>query len=137
MRKVGQALCLILFLLGGCRASSAGDPEVEAILADLEDAYPLAGRGDPLVRGSLGGINVWAYCLSVGYPAVGYRRGYFAGPGAARDNWVCQRGSEQLAPEDYRLIDMDAACNWQFGRSDLVARPQDEDHAWSWNCHAS
>lgn len=126
-----------LFLLAACRASGPGDPEIEAILSGLEQAYPLQGAGDPLVQGSVGGLNVWAYCLSLGYPAVGYRKGYVEGPGAARDNWVCQQGSEQLAPQDFRLIDMDAACNWQFGRTNLVANPQDENHAWSWNCHGS
>ncbi len=126
---------VILSAAAGCRASSVGDPEIEEILTELAAEYPLAEIEVPLYRGSLGGLNMWAYCLSEGYPAVGYRKGLVQGPGAARDNWVCQRGAEQLAPVDHDLIDMDAACQWQFDRPDVTARPTDEDHAWSWGCY--
>lgn len=127
----------ILFLLAGCGASTSGDPRVEAILTELDGEYPLHGLAEPLIQGAVGGVNLWAYCLSLGYPAVGYRKGYIEGPGAARDNWVCQRGTEQLAPREARLVDMDQACAWQFGRSSIVARPSDEDHAWSWDCYGA
>lgn len=126
-----------LFLLAGCGASTADDPRVEGILAGLEEEYPLAELAEPLIQGAVGGLNVWAYCLSLGYPAVGYRKGFIEGPGAARDNWVCQRGTEQLAPQDARVVDMDEACAWQFGRTTVVARPSDEDHAWSWDCYGT
>ena len=126
-----------LFFFAGCGASGERDPAVEVILTALEAEYPLEQLSDPLIKGAKGGLNVWAYCLALGYPAVGYQKGYIEGPGAARDNWVCQRGTAQLAPQAARPIDMDAACAWQFGRPGMVARPSEEDHAWSWDCYSA
>lgn len=123
-----------LLLLAGCNASTSSDTEVERILAQLAADYPITQVAEPLARGSLGGLNIWAYCLSLGYPAVGYQRGYVEGPEAAHDNWVCQRGTEQLDPVDALVIDLTDACRWQFDREEVEARPEDPDHAWSWNC---
>ncbi len=136
MAVARSALVLTLFLFAACGASTSDDPEVARILGELADDYTLAEIELPLHKGSLGGLNMWAYCLSEGYPAVGYRKGTIEGEGAAWDNWVCQQGSEQLAPVGDELIDLDEACRWQFGRPDVVARPDDENHAWSWGCFA-
>jgi len=137
IRRIALPFAITLFLFAGCIARETGDPEVEAILASLDAEYPLEELSEPLMQGALGGINMWAYCLSLGYPAVGYRKGYIEGPLAAHDNWVCQRGTEQLAPTDVHVVDLDAACSWQFGRDNIAARSADDDHAWSWSCYGT
>ncbi len=85
----------------------------------------------------LGGLNVWGYCESLGYSAVGYSRGYVQGPRAAYANWVCQTGTNQLAPVNPHPVDMAKACAWQFPQAgdSVVAKPSDPNHAWSWDCY--
>lgn len=128
-------IVLLIALVVACGDRGDTPEEVTPVLDALAASYPVTAPLGPYRKGTLGGLNMWAYCLSLGYPTVGYRRGYVQGPDAAHDNWVCQRGTEQLAPVDARLVDMTEACRWQYGREDVVARPADPDHAWSWNCH--
>ena len=72
----------------------------------------------------------------MGYPTVGYQRGYVQGPRAAYANWACQTGADQLAPVDPRPVDMVKACRWQYGDS-VQARAADPNHAWSWECYGA
>ncbi|HEX7938483.1 MAG TPA: hypothetical protein VF483_05780 [Gemmatimonadaceae bacterium] len=101
----------------------------------LLQAYSAAERAKPSPTRPLGGVNVWEYCRSLGYPTVGYKKGFIQGKQAAYDNWVCQRGTNQLKPVDPRLIDVAEACRFQYKVPDAIARPDDADHAWSWNCY--
>jgi len=98
-------------------------------------AYSAAERAKPSLARPLGGVNVWDYCQSQGYPTVGYKRGFIKGPQAAYDNWVCQKGTDQLKPVEPRLVDIAAACRFQYKVADATARPDDPNHAWSWNCY--
>ena len=85
----------------------------------------------------VGGLNVWAYCNSLGYPTVGYKRGYIAGPQAAFNNWVCQTGNDQFNPTDPHPVNLTKACQWQHDQVAIQAHPDDPDHAWSWKCYDS
>jgi hypothetical protein len=101
----------------------------------LLQAYSAAERAKPSPTRPLGGVNVWEYCQSLGYPTVGYKKGFIQGKQAAYDNWVCQKGTDQLKPVEPRVVDVAAACTWQYKVPDATARPDDADHAWSWNCY--
>jgi hypothetical protein len=127
-RLINSAVLVALSACGGGEAPATAE-------ADPLAAYSAAGRAAPSSTRILSGVNMWAYCNSLDYPAVGYRRGYIEGAQGADSNWVCQRGTIQLAPVDFVLVDMDAACRWQNGRTDVVARPDDPNHAWTWNCY--
>lgn len=98
-------------------------------------AYSAAERAKPSTPRTLGGLDMWAYCKSIGYPTVGYKLRHIQGPRAALDNWSCQRGTNQLEPVDAVLVDMVAACRWQYKREDVTAWPTDTNHAWSWHCY--
>ena len=114
-------------------SSCGGKPDASARKPGLLDDYAsYSAKGH--AKNFLGGLNVWAYCQSQGYPTVGYRRGYVKGPRAAYNNWVCQKGVDQLAPVDPHPVDMIDACQWEYHRDSVVARPADPDHAWSWEC---
>jgi hypothetical protein len=100
----------------------------------IEPAFSFTNAGSKQL---LGGLNVWAYCQSTGYPTVGYKRGFIEGPQAAYNNWVCQTGEDQFNPTDPHPINMTKACQWQYDRTAVQAHPDDPDHAWSWKCYAS
>jgi hypothetical protein len=124
------ALAIVVLAAAACREAPKSDPATDPLLS----AYSTT---DTTGRVPLGGVDVWAYCQSIGYPAVGYRRGFIKGTQAAHDNWVCQKGSDQLKPVDPKPVDMADACKWAFKRSDVTGRPSDPDHAWSWNCYVA
>jgi hypothetical protein len=128
MRNSVFLVVAALVLAEACRGRDT--PQGDTLLA----VYTAAERAHPSPSRPLGGINVWGYCQSLGYPTVGYRRGIIEGPQAAYDNWVCQRGTDQLKPVEPKLVDMGDACAWQFKRP-ATARPDNPDHAWSWNCY--
>jgi hypothetical protein len=114
-----------------CDSSRGSKSATDTLLA----GYTAADRANPSPTRPISGINVWSYCQSLDYPTVGYKRGYVEGPQGAYDNWVCQRGTDQLKPIDAKVIDMVAACRWQNKRADVTARPDDPNHAWTWNCY--
>jgi len=118
-----------------CAAGACGRADESPGESDPLAQYTAAERANPSANHVLSGVNLWAYCNSLGYPTVGYRRGYIEGPSGAYDNWVCQRGTEQLAPKDSVVVDMNAACRWQNGREDVLGRASDPNHAWSWSCY--
>ncbi len=116
--------------MSACGADSSTRARKPGLL-DNYASYTAKGHAEDY----LGGLNVWGYCQSLGYPTVGYRRGYVHGPRAAYANWVCQTGADQLAPVNARPVDMVKACQWQFHVDSVVARPSDPNHAWSWDCY--
>lgn len=124
---------LTLAALSACR----GSDEPPSAEDELLDAYSASAKAREPNAIPLGGINVWAYCNAQGYPTVGYRKGYIEGPEGASDNWVCQTGTDQLAPQDPVAVDMDAACRREYDREDVVARPTDPENAWSWHCYTT
>ena len=118
-------------LTAACSSEGGSKATTDTLLA----AYTAAERANPSASRPIGGIDMWGYCQSLGYPTVGYKRGFVEGPQGAYDNWVCQRGTNQLKPVDSKLVDMVAACRWQYKRGDVTARPDSANHAWSWNCY--
>lgn len=125
------SLSFLLVVVGAC----AGAPDATTEQDSLLEEYSASARERAPASIPLGGINVWAYCKSQGYPTVGYRRGYINGSQAAYDNWVCQTGTDQLAPAGPVPVDLDQACRLEYGREDVVARATDPDSAWSWHCY--
>jgi hypothetical protein len=121
----------VLPVLAACNSRPAASTARDTLL----QAYTAAERAKPSLTRPLGGVNVWEYCQSLGYPTVGYKRGFIQGPQGAYDNWVCQRGPDQLKPVEPKLVDVAAACRWQYKVADAIARPDDATHAWSWNCY--
>jgi hypothetical protein len=118
-------------LSAACDARSSAGTARDSLL----QAYSAAEREKPSPSRPLGGVNVWEYCRSIGYPTVGYAKGYIQGKQGAYDNWACQRGTDQLKPVEPKLVDLVAACRFQYKVADAIARPDDADHAWSWNCY--
>jgi hypothetical protein len=129
-RSAHVACVVVGAALVACGSGADRPTPTDSLLA----TYSQSGRADASMR-SVGGVDVWAYCKSIGYPAVGYKRGYIEGPNAATDNWVCQRGTDQLKPIEPKLVDMNEACWVYHKRRDLIARPHDPNHAWSWDCY--
>ncbi|HLZ57354.1 MAG TPA: hypothetical protein VKR06_10445, partial [Ktedonosporobacter sp.] len=70
----------------------------------------------------LGGIeNLDGYCQSLGYSGANHN------PANAND-WYCIK-------ERSASIDMNAACNWQYHRNDLVSRTAHPNDPNSWQCY--
>ena len=74
----------------------------------------------------VGGVDFDARCRQLGYDHAALD-GPVHGSYAAY-NWRCVRGSTRAS------IDVDATCRAQYGRSDVYARPDDVDDAYSWRC---
>jgi hypothetical protein len=126
-------LTIAALALAACdRSPTAPAEEVVAFNGSQASIYK-----NPSGTTVLGGLDVWSYCISEGYPTVGYKRGYIAGPQAAFNNWVCQTGPDQLNPVNTHPINIVAACQWYYNRKAVQAHPDNPDHAWSWKCYAS
>jgi hypothetical protein len=128
-----QRRTILLIAAAGIALACSREPRapVDTLLA----SYSAAERARPSSPRALGGLDMWAYCKSIGYPTVGYKLRRIQGPRAALDNWSCQRGTDQLEPVEPVLIDMVAACRSQYKRQDVAAWPTDTNHAWSWHCY--
>ena len=76
----------------------------------------------------LGDLNLNAYCASVGSGGA-VLSGPRTGPDAAFNNWHCSDSAE--------LLDIKDACERQYGRADVEARPTDRNDAYTWICFTS
>jgi hypothetical protein len=75
----------------------------------------------------LGGVDLSAYCKSVGYSGGAELTGPRNGPNAAY-NWHCRSGN-QTAP-----ISVLDACRREYGDPRATARAANPDDAYSWTC---
>ena len=131
MRSVRYLALALLVASAACEQAPLAP---EAGTDDVTAQFGFTNAGGKTL---LGGLNVWAYCNSQGYPTVGYKRGWIEGPRYAYNNWACQTGPDQLNPTDPHPINMTAACQWQYDTKAVQAHPDDPDHAWSWKCWSS
>jgi hypothetical protein len=65
----------------------------------------------------LGGLNLDQYCSVLGEPWDVLING----------TWYCANGADP--------INMTAACQWQFGASDVIAHQDIPNNAYSWSCY--
>ncbi len=128
------AVAVAVVSLGACDPSVMAPETAEAPAYTLETSSNFT---NPSGKTLAGGLNIWGFCNSQGYPTVGYARGWIEGPQYAYNNWVCQTGSDQLNPENPHPVNMTKACQWQHGMKAIQAHPDDPDHAWSWKCWVS
>jgi hypothetical protein len=74
---------------------------------------------------ALGGINIWNYCVHLGYTGE-----KVTSPNAY--GYVCTRADGTTAG-----INMDRACEWQYGRGDGLSRFSNFYSTTSWQCFGS
>lgn len=94
----------------------------------LRATEPIAAQQSPVPAGykSLGGLNLDAYCQSIGYD-----RSYvnpITGPNAAY-GWVCTSSSGGS-----QAINIDSACAFQYPGQGSKAFIQDPNNAYTWIC---
>ena len=85
---------------------------------------------NPSLAGDLGGLDLNGFCR--------YRYGGNASSYLIRNQgasgWRCQVGNKQYTFSG-NGSDMNAACKWQYRRSDALAQPRNWADPYSWRCY--
>lgn len=129
----GQAAITVLYdatvLATSGLQNAPNQARVLAAKAILAGARLLLNGPDPSSPGiELGGLDLYAYCQSLGDASS-----YTAYPGqeipGGAYTWYCVSGTGAQTP-----IDLQAACIWEYPGNIAIAYPQDPDNSYSWIC---
>jgi DNA-binding beta-propeller fold protein YncE len=95
--------------------------------------------------GALGGLNVNAYCESLGHDGIGphgegpaiLRKGSVAGPEYAYENWGCLESDQTVVAiaDKGPPPSLNNACAVQHPGVEVYAYPSDPNNAFTWGCY--
>lgn len=77
----------------------------------------------------LGGVNLLAFCQSMGFTGVALTKPQI-GDNAAINNWRC-------VGQDLHPFSFEQACKFQYGVNAVQAHPLDRDDAFTWVCFST
>ena len=102
---------------------------VALAVAVVGAATAAVAQADPPAK--LSGLDLSAYCSSIGYDGATLSKGIIVGPQAAYNNWKCVTGTKT------HPFSMEQACKWAYTLNAVQAHPEDPNNAYTWICYST